>query len=133
MSDSRTSTEANLDRARRDLMISAGVAAAAMLGAALFASTDVFWGVALGALIALANLAVLARIGVQLLGSDQPKPTVAIRAAVKVLALMGLVIVVLLTRPQLAFGLCLGLALPALAGLVLALRGSWQRRPSGAS
>jgi len=126
MSEARLRTsQATLDQARRDLMIAAAVAAAAMVGAALFAPRDVLFGVALGALVALANLSVLARIGVQLLDGDSPKPIAALKAAVKMLALMGVVIVVLLTRPNLALGLCLGLALPAAAGLVLALRGPW--------
>lgn len=133
MSEQSPKTEAALERARRDLMIAAAIALVAMVGAALFASRDVLWGVAVGALIALANLSVLARIGAQLLGGEQPGSIAALKAVAKVLALMAVVVVVLLTKPSLALGLCVGLALPAAAGLVLALRGPWLALRRGAT
>lgn len=128
MSDSSIEQrEAALEKARRDLMVAGVVAAAVMIGAALFAPSHHLWGVSLGALIALANLSVLGRIGAELLGGEQTTPTVALRAVAKVLGLMAVVVAVLYSRPHLAFGLCIGLALPAVAGLFIALRGTPRR------
>lgn len=116
-----------IDQAQRDLMIAAAVAAALMLGTALFAPAEHLWGVALGAMIAIANLSALSRISAQLLGQENPPASVAVKAVLKVLALMAVVVAVLLTRPQLALGLCIGIALPALAGIILLLRGTTRR------
>lgn len=127
MSETTTTREASLESARRDLMIAGGVAVVVMLGAALFAPQQHLWGVALGALLSLVNLAVLARIGVELLGNDEPKIGAVLKAVAKVLALGVVVIAVLYTRPHLALGLCIGLALPALAGVLLVVKGSGRR------
>ena len=109
-------------RGRRDLMVAGVVAAVAMIGVALLAPPQHLWGVAVGAMIALANLSVLMRIGAELMGGRTPSPMVAVKAAGKVIALGVVVIAVLYTRPHLALGLCIGLALPAVAGVILAIR-----------
>jgi hypothetical protein len=129
MTDTTTQSkiDAELERARRDLLIAGGVAAAVMIAAALFAPAQHLWGVALGAFISLANLSALARIGASLLGGGEVAPIVAIKAVAKLFLLMIVVIAVLYTRPHLAFGLCIGLALPAVAGILLALSTSARR------
>ena len=111
-------------KARQDLLIAAGVAAVVMVGAALFAPAKHMWGVLLGALLAIANLGALARLGEQFLSAGDEGVALAagIKTVLKVLALMGIVVAVLLTRPQYALGLSVGLALPAVAGLLLVLR-----------
>lgn len=130
MSES-TDTDAReqaMEQSRRDLMIAAGFAASGMFVLAFFVSEEHLWGVGLGVLIALANLSILARISAEMLsGNERIQIGGAIKVALKVLVLMGVVISVLFTRPHLAFGLCLGLALPAVAGVVLVFRNSARR------
>ena len=123
-----TTTTGPFDRARRDLLIASAVAALLMIGVALFAPVQHLWGVIVGCLLAIANLSALAQLTARLLGDDELPAAAAIKTVLKVLALMAVVVGVLLTRPQYALGLCLGLALPAVAGLVLILRGRDQRQ-----
>jgi hypothetical protein len=114
--------------ARRDLLVASGIAAAIMIGTALLAPRDLLWGVVLGALLAIANLSALARLSAELLTADGGGAGfTAFKTVLKVLALMVVVVAVLLTRPEHALGLCLGLALPALAGIVIVLRGRERR------
>ncbi|MFH1810887.1 MAG: hypothetical protein ABIJ09_19255 [Pseudomonadota bacterium] len=129
MSDVTTQTQrdAVFDGARRDLLVASAIAATLMIGTALFASQDLLWGVALGALLAIANLSALARLTAEMLTAESGGGWSALKAAFKVLALMFVVVAVLWTRPQHALGLCLGLALPALAGIVVVLRGRERR------
>ena len=111
-------------KARHDLLIAAVVAAVVMIGAALFAPARHLWGVVLGTMLALANLSALGRLGVQFLSAEGEGVALGagIKTILKVLGLMGIVVAVLVTRPEYALGLSVGLALPAVAGLLLLLR-----------
>lgn len=127
-SDAQTGTTSKQEdmfaKARSDLLIAAAVAALVMVGAALFAPSRHLWGVVLGTLLALANLSALARLAAQFLSGEDEGVAMAagLKTVFKVLALMGVVVAVLLTRPEYALGMSVGLALPAVAGLLLVLR-----------
>jgi hypothetical protein len=129
MSDRPTiETETALLGARRDLLIASSIAAVLMIAVGLLFPARYLWGVAIGALLALLNLSAMMRLGAQLLSGTRPGPRFVAMALLKVLALFAVVVAVLYTRPQYALGLCIGLALPALAGVLLAMRSSEQRQ-----
>jgi len=129
MSDGQNSkTETALLDARRDLLIASGVAALLMIGVGLLFPPQHLWGVAIGALLALVNLSAVARLGAHVLSGVEPGSRLVVMALLKMLALFAVVVAVLYSRPQYALGLCIGFALPAVAGLVLVLRGSEQRQ-----
>ncbi len=117
-------SDAIFAKARHDLIIAALVAALLMIGAGLFAPAQHLWGVVIGSLLALANLSALGHLAVQFLSGEDTGVAMAagLKTVFKVLALMGVVVAVLITRPQYALGLSVGLALPAVAGLLLVLR-----------
>lgn len=129
MSDRQNSkSESALGDARRDLLIASGVAAVLMIAVGLLFPAQHLWGVAVGAALALLNLSALARLAGQILSGVQPGSGLVVMALLKVLVLFAVVIAVIYSRPQYALGLCIGFALPAVAGLVLLVRGSEQRQ-----
>ena len=123
-----TRSEAALLGARRDLLIASGVAALLMIAVGLLFPPQHLWGVAVGAALALLNLSALAQLSGQILSGGQPGSRLVVMSLLKMLALFAVVIAVLYSRPQYALGLCIGFALPAVAGLVLVVRGSEQRQ-----
>ncbi|MBN2360156.1 MAG: hypothetical protein JXR83_11960 [Deltaproteobacteria bacterium] len=120
--------ETALQGARRDLLIASAIAALLMIAVGLLFPAQHLWGVAIGALLALLNLSAIARLCAQVLSGSQPGARLVALALLKVLALFAVVVAVLYTRPQYALGLCIGFAMPALAGLVLAIRSGEQRQ-----
>ena len=122
-----TNPQEQFGKARQDIMVAAAIAAVLMIGAALFAPIEHLWGVVLGTLLAIANLSALARLVALMLENEGPSSGAALKVVAKMFVLMFVVIAVLFTRPQYALGLSLGLALPAVAGLIIALRGKERR------